>query len=241
MSLFAIADLHLSTSDVTDKSMEVFGPRWAGYTERLRSAWEAIVAPSDTVVIGGDISWALTPEEATADLHYIDRLPGRKILLKGNHDYWWPTTAKLSAFKEKEALTSLSFLFNCAFLCEDVIICGTRGWYHDPTADGARDASADYEKIVAREAGRLRLSLEAGRALDAGEGRETVVFLHFPVKWGAAVCEPILQVLCEYGIRRCYFGHIHGAAPTSFTLDGIEMTLIAADALSFVPRLVPMH
>lgn len=240
MSLFAIADLHLSTSEQTDKSMEVFGPRWADYTNRLRSAWQALVEPTDTVVLGGDISWALTLEEAGADLHFIHDLPGQKILLKGNHDFWWPTAAKLNAYKEKEGLSSLSFLHNSAFVCEGAVICGTRGWFHDPTADGAKEANADYERVVAREAGRLRLSLEAGRALSDGGARELIVFLHFPVRWGNAECEPMLEVLKAYDVKRCYFGHIHGASPTHFELDGIEMTLISADALSFIPKHIPL-
>lgn len=240
MSLFVIADLHLSTLDSTNKSMEVFGPRWADYTARLETAWKNIVSQNDTVIVAGDISWALTLEEAETDLRFLDRLPGRKILLKGNHDFWWTTNAKLYAFLEKHNIQSLTFLHNNAFIVDNYLIVGTRGWYHDSDADGAKQANAPYEKIAARECGRLTLSLEAGKKLmnESDTQLTPLCFLHFPPYWCEKMCEPIFEVLKKYQIKHCYFGHIHGAAPTHFVLDDIQFTLVAADALGFVPKLI---
>ena len=131
MAIFTIADLHLSTHETTNKSMEVFGRRWERYTERLKQRWEAVVTDADTVVIGGDISWALTLEEALDDLRFIDALPGKKILLKGNHDFWWCTMQKHRHFFEQHGIRSISFLFNNAHEVGDFVIAGTRGWFQD--------------------------------------------------------------------------------------------------------------
>ncbi|MBP5209743.1 MAG: metallophosphoesterase [Clostridia bacterium] len=242
MAVFVIADLHLSTADGTDKSMEVFGPRWAGYTDRLSRGWRAVVGENDTVVVAGDISWALTLPEALSDLRFLDGLPGRKILLRGNHDYWWSTAAKMGRFCREEGLGTLSFLHNNAHAADGMLLCGTRGWFFDAEGESRGLTEADHEKIVLREVGRLRLSLaaadEAARAGGLPRETERVVFFHFPVVWGAGVCAPLLDVLKEHGIGRCYFGHIHGATATSFETEGIRMTLVAADALGFLPLLV---
>ena len=240
MSVFVTADLHLSTHADTNKSMEVFGGRWIDYTERLEKAWRALVAERDTVVIAGDISWALTLEEALSDLSFIHRLPGQKILLKGNHDFWWSTASKLAAFCQKHKLDSLHFLHNNAYVADDFLICGTRGWFHDSTADGAKHAMAEYDKVVARECVRLSLSVEAADKLARETERplERICFLHFPPLWADTLCQPIIDGLKKHDIHRLYFGHIHGASPTHFVHDGIDMTLISADALGFVPQIL---
>ena len=240
MSLFVIADLHLSTLDSTNKSMEVFGPKWANYTQRLEVAWKSIVTEKDTVIVPGDISWALTLEEAESDLRFLDQLPGKKILLKGNHDFWWTTMSKLQRFLDEKNLHTLLFLHNNAYVINDYVICGSRGWYHDSDIDGAKQANASYEKIVLRECVRLSLSLkEAVKLIEQSETSLTpVCFLHFPPHWSEKTCQPILDVLKEYDVKYCYFGHIHGAEPTSFEKDDIHFTLVAADALGFTPKLI---
>ena len=240
MSLYTIADLHLSTLASTNKSMEVFGHRWQDYTERLKNAWQRLVTDEDTVVIPGDVSWALTLEEAVSDLKFVESLPGRKIIGKGNHDFWWTTVKKHEALFEKEGIKSISFLFNNAYVIEDFIVAGTRGWYQDEDAKNAPD-NADFDKLTARETGRLKLSLDAALKLkQENPEKETVVFMHFPPVWNGKVSNPLIEVLKEYGIRRVYFGHIHGAysVPESFIYEGIEMTLISADYLSFIPKIV---
>lgn len=236
--LYVIADLHLSTAEETNKSMEVFGNRWNGYMEKLEKNWRAVVEPEDSVVIPGDISWALSLPEAKSDLHFIDSLPGHKYISKGNHDFWWSTAAKMDKLFREEGITSISLLANNAWVCEDFILCGTRGWYQDESC-GNMPEGTDYEKLVARETIRLELSLACGKKL-AGEhpGLETLAFFHFPPVWKGVVCRPFVDLLRDYGVRRCFFGHIHGnyTVPPVYTEAGISFSLIAADYLNFAPR-----
>ncbi len=242
MAIFTISDLHLSTLASTNKSMEVFGRRWDHYMERLKSHWERVVTPEDTVIIGGDISWALSLEEALSDLTFIDNLPGEKILLKGNHDFWWSTMNKHRVFFEANNIRTIRFLFNNAYDLGEYIVAGTRGWFQDddaPTANGA-----DPEKIQNRELLRLRTSLEEAvrlrRASEESRDREILVFTHFPPVWAENAWEPFLDVLETYGIRRVFFGHIHGqytVAPT-ITARNIDFHLVSADFLDFLPKII---
>ena len=241
MSVFAISDLHLSLNESTNKSMEVFGRRWQGYTEKLEKNWRALVSADDTVILAGDISWALGTEEAVADLTFLNSLPGKKIVGKGNHDFWWQTMRKLHAFKEAHALDTISFLYNNAYVVEDLIVCGTRGWFYDASCDNI-PPETDFAKIVAREVGRLRLSLEEGKKLQAEYPEKRIaVFLHFPVLWMGKRSPEILSVLKEYGIRECYFGHVHGnyEMPMEFEEEGIRFFVTSADFLHFTPKLIP--
>ncbi len=220
--------------------MEVFGRRWFGYTEKLRRNWEAVVSPTDTVVIPGDISWALSLSEAVPDLSFIDSLPGTKLIGKGNHDFWWSTVAKMNALFAENGFSTLRILYNNAYHIENRIICGTRGWFleqHQQVAVG----DVDYEKIVNRESIRLKLSLDAAVKLQKSVSMESdslpplTVFLHFPPVWLDFVCRPFVDILHEYGDPDCYFGHIHGMyhAPTAFTFENIHFHLVASDALDF--------
>ena len=240
MSIFAIADLHLSTLDSTNKSMEVFGRRWTGYTEKLKSNWQRLVTDEDTVIIPGDISWALTLEEARSDLLFLNSLPGKKILGKGNHDFWWCTMKKHFEFFEKNAITTISFLYNNAYETDNFIIAGTRGWYHDEDASSAPD-NTDFEKLTKRETLRLRASLnEALKIKDTCPHKEILVFTHFPPFWNGKESESIVQLLKEYGISRVYYGHIHGnyTVEPKFVHSGIEMNIISADYLGFIPKII---
>ena len=240
MSIFAIADLHLSTLDSTNKSMEIFGRRWSGYTEKLKSNWEKLVSESDTVVIPGDVSWALTLEEARSDLLFLNSLPGKKILGKGNHDFWWCTMKKHSEFFEKNGIDTISFLLNNAYETEDFIIAGTRGWYHDEDAANAPD-NTNFEKLTNREALRLRASLkEATRLKESSPDKEIIAFMHFPPFWSGKESESIVDVLLEYGVKRIYYGHIHGnyTVEPHFEHRGIEMNIISADYLDFIPKII---
>ena len=241
MALYTIADLHLSTHEGTDKSMEVFGGRWSGYTEKLVNNWKRLVSDEDTVVIPGDISWALSLPEARDDLLLIDSLPGRKIIGKGNHDFWWATLKKLTEFSESAGLKTISFLFNNAYLAEGFIVAGTRGWYYDDDSSGVPDG-AEFEKIIAREAGRLKMSLAEAKKLKAQHPEcEIIAFTHFPPVWGERAVEALVDVLLEAEVKRLYFGHIHGVYATapSFEYKGIKMSIISADYLSFTPKHIP--
>ena len=240
MSLYVIADLHLSTLESTNKSMEVFGRRWDGYMARIKSNWEHLVTDDDTVVIPGDVSWALSLEEAVSDLKFIDSLPGKKILGKGNHDFWWCTMKKHEELFKKHGITTISFLFNNAHETEDYIIAGTRGWYHDEDARNAPD-NTDFDKLVKREEGRLRMSLKEAAVLrEKSPEKPIVVFMHFPPFWSGKASDGLIEILKEYGVTQVYFGHIHGlySEPPSFEYDGIKMTMISADYIEFIPKIV---
>ena len=242
MALFAIADLHLSGA--VEKSMEVFGSRWAGYTEKLEKNWRAVVKDSDTVVIPGDVSWAMRLGEAAPDLHLIDSLPGTKIIGKGNHDLWWTTLSKMEDLLDSEGITTIRFLRNNAFYVEGRIVVGTRGWFPDQKSQNAKTAGeADFEKISKREAARLRQSLDAGVALREAEGdpdAEILVFFHFPPAFADFQSREMLQTLKEYGVKRCFYGHVHNVydAPRTDVRDSVSLSIISADYLNFTPLLI---
>ena len=221
MSLFAISDLHLSLG--VDKPMDVFRG-WDHYVERLEENWKQLVRPEDTVVIAGDISWGLDLAETVEDFKWIDRMPGQKILLKGNHDLWFSTKSKVERFFQEQGFTTLKILFNNAYRYEDLVLCGTRGWMNDQTD----------KKVLNRECGRLRLSLEAEKKL----GRTPVVFLDYPPVYASGDCPEILEVLHQYQIERVYYGHIHGYSAgyaINGVREGIRFQLLSCDYLHFVP------
>ncbi len=228
MALFAIGDTHLSLG--TDKPMTVFAG-WDNYVERLEENWRRLVSEKDTVVIAGDISWGMSLEQAKPDFVFLHSLPGRKLLFKGNHDYWWTTRRKMDTFFEENGLTSLRIVHNDAVVVDgNLAVCGSRGWFNE---DGEE---ADHT-VLLREAGRLRASITAAKQT----GLEPVVFLHYPPIFGGQRCEEILQVLAEESITRCYYGHVHSAGirmAFNGTENATEYHLISADALGFCPNLI---
>ena len=236
MPLYVMADLHLSSD--RSKSMEVFGARWAGYMEKIRKNWSAVVKETDTVIVPGDISWGLRLEDTADDFRFLDALPGEKLIGKGNHDFWWSTQKKIEQFWAQLGASSLRLLSNNAFLREGVLIAGTRGWFLDEEQQRTV-GEVDYKKIVNREVIRLRMSLDAAVKLRESEapGAPVCAFLHFPPVWGDFVSREILDVLHEYGVRDCYFGHIHGAysAPPARIYEDITFRNCAADYLNFTP------
>ena len=238
MSIFSISDLHLSRS--VDKPREVFGHRWQGYTEKLESRWRAVVEEKDTVVIPGDISWAMTLQESLEDLRFIDFLPGQKLIGKGNHNFWWHTMAKMNRFLEENGIGSIRFLYNNAFAVENKVICGTRGWYVEEKFQQKARNSPDYDKIVAREAIRLELCLAEAEEIRKTSGSEEIlVYFHFPPVFGDFVCRELVDVMHRHGITRCFYGHIHGkyGIPDHTDFEGIDMTIISADYLNFIPMI----
>lgn len=239
MSIYTIADLHLFLGVGEQKSMHIFGHRWQGHIEKLEKNWRAIVDPEDSVIIPGDISWALGLEEALEDLKFIDSLPGTKYIGKGNHDFWWATYKKIIDFFELHNITTIKILYNCAYEVEDYVICGTRGWFYD---DGVANIpeGTDFDKIINREVQRLRISLEEGKRISQTSAKPMLCFIHFPVVWNGMECEPLMNVLLEYGIKKCYFGHIHGSYSSQpcFEHKGVTFSIISADYLNFVPRII---
>lgn len=224
--MFVMGDVHLSFA--ADKPMDVFRG-WQDHVRRMENQWCAVVSDNDTVVIPGDISWAMRLPDALDDLRFLNNLPGRKILGKGNHDLWWETMKKMNAFLEEHALSRLRFLFNNAYEVDGVAVCGTRGWM---AGEGEDD-----RKILLREAGRLELSLQAAVAT----GLEPVAFLHYPPVLVDRRCEELVAVLRRYGVRRCYYGHLHGPAlqgAVNGPVDGITYRVTSCDAVEFTPLLV---
>lgn len=229
MALYAISDLHLAIG--VDKPMDVFGPEWADYMIRLRENWLGTISPEDTVLMPGDFSWATYLPEALADFQWLESLPGKKIISKGNHDYWWTTRSKLDAFLRDNRLSSIRILHNDAVRVGEWAVCGARGW----KSPGDDDFSSEDRKIFLREQERLRLSLRAA----AGLGTErTVVMIHFPPFNSQREPGAYVDIMHEFGVSWCLYGHLHGRgryAALQGLRDGIEYRLVAADNLLFQP------
>lgn len=225
MSLFAIGDLHLSLNG--DKPMDVFGGRWQDYTNKIKKGFEAVVSENDVTVLCGDLTWGMDLDGAKEDFLFIDALPGKKIILKGNHDYWWSTASAAKKFFAENDIRTIDVLHNNFFEYGDAAICGTRGWFYEEEKGGEHD-----RKILARECLRLEASLKA-----AGD-REKYVFLHYPPKYLGYECPEILKLLKDYDVKMCCFGHIHSKGCASAfcgELNGTAFKLVSADYLDFVP------
>lgn len=225
MSLFAIADTHLSLG--TNKPMDSF-PGWNDYVERLGNNWNSIVKEEDTVVIAGDISWAMNFDELYEDFSFLNDLNGKKIIVKGNHDYWWNTLSKMNKFIEENNFDSINILQNNSYDVEGISVCGSRGWMFESSEE-------HDEKILSREVRRIKMSL------DSAVNENRILFLHYPPITTNSSCNEILDTLKDYGIKKCFYGHLHGMA-TKYAFegeyDGIDFKLISADRLSFVPKLI---
>ena len=226
MALYAIGDLHLSLA--SNKPMDVFGAGWSNYVERIREGFSAL-AEDDVTVLCGDLSWGMGLEESLQDFRFIDALPGKKYIIKGNHDYWWNTASKMKKFFDANGLTTLEVLHNNCALYGDVALCGTRGWFYEEDAA----AGSHNDKVLQRELGRLEASLQA-----AGE-REKICFLHYPPLYHGYRCEEVLRILKKYDVKRCCYGHLHGPShrlAVRGTAEGMEFTMVSADYLSFRPK-----
>ncbi len=224
MALYAIGDLHLCLG--APKPMDIFGGAWVGYMDKLKEGFSK-VTQEDTTVLLGDLSWALDLPNAQADFAWINQIPGRKIILKGNHDYWWSTVAKFDKFCKENGFEDLNILNNNCFEYDGYAICGTRGWFFEEERSGQHD-----EKVFKRELIRLEASLKA-----AGE-KPKMVFLHYPPRYKGYECREILDLLQKYEVRRCLYGHLHGGShklAMEGLWDGVEFRLVAADYIGFTP------
>lgn len=221
MSIFAISDLHLSFG--TDKPMNIFRG-WENHTEKLVANWNRLVKQEDTVILPGDFSWGLKLEETKPDFEFLNKLNGKKVILKGNHDLWWSTVKKLKEFFEENNFSNIEIVFNNTVICEGYAIAGTRGWFYDDTSD---------KKIIAREVGRLEKSITEAEKT----GLPILVFLHYPPVYGTQVCEEIFEVLKRHNIKKVYYGHIHGTGKINAVkeYDGVEFSLISCDCIDFTP------
>ena len=224
VALYTIGDLHLSLG--SNKPMDIFGERWQNYVERIERGFSKLTE-NDTTVLCGDLSWGMSLEESLKDFHFIHALPGRKILLKGNHDYWWNTASKMRKFFTENGLDSIEILHNNCLFYGETALCGTRGWFYELDGEGTHNG-----KMLAREAGRLEASLKMA------ESAEKICFLHYPPLYQGYECPEILRLLQRYGVTECYFGHLHGAAQRR-VLEGVHYNtsfrLVAADYVDFTP------
>jgi len=228
MALYAIGDLHLSLG--TDKPMDVFGGEWDNYVEKIKSGF-SLLNNDDVCVICGDISWAMSLEESLEDFKFVENLPGKKIILKGNHDLWWSTATKMKNFFAENDIKSIEILNNNCFFYDSIAICGTRGWLIEDGSDPEFN-----KKIIAREAGRLRVSL-----LAAGDAAEKLCFFHYPPRYYDVVCSAFIDVMKEFGVRKCWYGHIHSLGhrfAVRNEIDGITYNMISADFVNFIPQRV---
>ena len=229
MSIFVIADLHLSFKN--PKPMEIFGDNWENHAEKIKKDWITKVTEKDLVVLPGDFSWETYLEDTILDFEYINNLPGKKLMLKGNHDYWWTTITSMKKFLQENNFTNIDFLYNNSFEFEEKILCGTRGWNITDEENN--------EKLINRELGRLELSLQDG-IKKYNEGKEIIVFMHYPpitnnmIYSGAE--NKFINLMKKYNIKKCYYGHLHGQSikdAVEGEIQGINFKLVSADSLDF--------
>ena len=224
MALYAIGDLHLSLS--AEKPMDVFGGKWLGYMDKLREGM-SMIGPEDTTVLLGDLSWALNLEGAVKDFAWSNQIPGKKIILKGNHDYWWSTAAKFYKFCQENGFENQWILNNNHYEYDGWAICGTRGWFFEEDRGGTHD-----EKVFRRELIRLESSLKS-----AGD-KNKMVFLHYPPRYRGYECREIIDLLERYEVRRCFYGHLHSEShklAIEGQWGGVEYRLVSADYIGFKP------
>ena len=224
MAIYTIGDLHLSFEN--PKPMNIFGDNWNNHEEKVKEDWLSKVKPGDTVIHPGDFSWAMYLEESIEDFEYLNSLPGRKIMLKGNHEYWWTTVTKMKKFLNEHNFQNIDFLQNNSIEIEDKIICGTRGW------SLINENTETDRKIINREALRLELSIKDG----INKGKEIIVFMHYPPAVKQNINTEFMKILQKYNVKRCYYAHLHGKAiedAVEGNVQGIELKLVSADSLDF--------
>lgn len=229
MSIYTIGDLHLSFRE--NKPMDIFGENWTNHEQKIKEDWLKKVKEEDLVVLPGDFSWATYLKDTDLDFEYINNLPGKKLLLKGNHDYWWTTLNKLRTFIEEEKFSNIDFIYNNAYEFENKIIVGTRGW--------SFGESEEDKKLAKREAMRLELSINEGKKL-YGEEKEIIAFMHYPPIINSHITknEPsdYVRVMQKYGIKECFYGHLHSTSireAVEGNYFGIEFKLVSADGVDF--------
>lgn len=222
MAIYAIADLHLSFAE--NKPMDIFGVNWTKHEEKIEENWKNVVTENDVVLLPGDFSWAMALENTLLDFKFLNKLPGKKILLKGNHDYWWATVSKTKKFLESNNIENIDFLYNNSFCFDNTIICGTRGW---------SDQEKDADKILRRENIRLENSLRMG-VQQFGEDKDIIVCMHYPP---FTENEEFIKTMKKYNVKKCIYGHLHGMDAQSQSkqgmIQGIDFKLVSADYLEF--------
>lgn len=231
MALYAISDLHLSHG--TNKPMDVFGANWEGYVSKIKDNWERMISETDTVLIPGDVSWAMNISEAYEDFLFIDKLPGTKIILKGNHDYWWDTVTKINKFFYLHNISSIKLLHNNSYIVDDISVFGTRGWLLPTNAD----FSTHDQKIYDREKERLRISFDSCTEAK----KRKVVMMHYPPFGRTGISTEFTDIIKASGAKLCIFGHIHSENDAAFynrSINDVEYMLVSCDHLDFIPVII---
>mgnify|MGYP004567624941 CR=1 FL=1 len=223
MAIYTIGDLHLSFND--PKPMDIFGKNWENHEEKIKRDWISKVGKEDTVIHPGDFSWAMYLKDTVKDFDYLNSLPGKKIMLKGNHEYWWTTITNMKKFLNEHNFNNIDFIQNNSIEVENKVICGTRGW-------SLVNESEDEKRLIAREALRLELSIKSGLE----KNKEIIVFMHYPPIIKQNMDNEFTKVLKKYNIKKCYYAHLHGKSiqeAVEGNIQGIEFKLVSADALDF--------
>ena len=228
MSIYTIGDLHLSFKN--PKPMNIFGENWENHEERIKIDWISKVKEEDTIIHPGDFSWGMKLEDTIPDFEYLNSLPGKKILLKGNHEYWWTTITNMKKFLKENDFNNIDFLQNNSIVVENKIICGTRGW----TLNNIETENS--KRILAREAIRLELSIKDAISKTENEEKEIIVFMHYPPIIKQVLHTDFFKILKKYNIKRCYYAHLHGKSleeAVQGNIGGIEFKNVSADGLNF--------
>lgn len=230
MSIFVIGDVHLSFHE--NKPMSIFGENWKGHEEKIKKDWKEKVTEKDLVVLPGDFSWSTYLKDTYEDFSYLNSLPGKKLLLKGNHDYWWTTLTSMRKFLEEKEIENIDFIYNTAYEFENQIIAGTRGW--------GQNEEGEDKKLLKREVARLELSLEEASKLNKNQEKEIIVFLHYPPITNNNIINnemsEFIKIMKKYEVKRCYYGHLHSTSikeAVEGEYYGINFKLISADGLDF--------
>ena len=229
MSIYTIGDLHLSFNE--NKPMSVFGKKWEDYEQKIEKDWKEKIKKDDIVVLPGDFSWSMYLKDTKADFEYLDKLPGRKILLKGNHDYWWSTLNKMQKYVEENNFKNIDFLYNNSYEVEGNIIAGTRGW--------VQSNEQEDKKMINRESIRLELSIKDG-IQKFGEDKPIIICMHYPPYTNYnkqnLIDSPFIEIMRKYNVKKCIYGHLHGESikeAIQGNIKGIDTTLVSADGVDF--------
>lgn len=230
MSIFVIGDLHLSFNE--NKPMNIFGDNWENHENKIKENWLKDVRENDVVILPGDFSWSMYLKDTFKDFKYLNELPGKKILLKGNHDYWWTTITSMKKYLKEMNFQNIDFLYNNYYEFEDNIIVGTRGWNINDDAEN--------KKMIKREAQRLELSIQKAKENIYLENKNIMAFMHYPPIASHNIVHnelnDFIRILKKYNIKKCYYGHLHGISireAIEGSYFGIDFKLVSADALNF--------
>ena len=225
MAIYTISDLHLSLG--MNKPMDIFGDNWGNHDKKIRSNWIKKVKEEDLILLPGDFSWAMYIQDAKKDFEYLNELPGTKLLLKGNHDYWWESLKRMREFLKENNFSKIDFIYNNSYIWENKIIVGTRGW---------SEQEENPEKIIRRENLRLELSIQDG-IKKFGDDKEIIVCMHYPPFNGYESPElNFIETMKKYNIKICIYGHIHGEVGKEAkkgNIDGIKFVMASSDQTNF--------